>query len=169
MDEFQDTNGRQARLLELLRPPDRFYAVGDINQSIYGFRHAEPGVFHEYRDTVARDGKRLVELVENFRSRPEILRAVEAVAAGAEGVETRPLVAGLPFPDKAETRRSRCWRRPHRSWRRSGWPARILELEGKLQLRDRAAEFRDFAVLVRNSEVLPSSRALSTISAFPIW
>src|SRR6185436_12584951 len=34
MDEFQDTNGQQAKLLQLLRPPDRFYAVGDINQSI---------------------------------------------------------------------------------------------------------------------------------------
>jgi superfamily I DNA/RNA helicase len=79
MDEFQDTNGRQARLLKLLRQPDRFYAVGDINQSIYGFRHAEPRVFREYRDAVARGGQRLVELVENFRSRPDILVAVESV------------------------------------------------------------------------------------------
>jgi ATP-dependent helicase/nuclease subunit A len=144
MDEFQDTNGRQARLLELLRPPDRFYAVGDINQSIYGFRHAEPGVFRGYRDGIARDGKRLVELVENFRSRPEILRAVEAVAAGAEGVEARPLVAGLVFPDKTE---------PPVEVLSAATPeleagyvaARILELN---------REFRDFAVLVRNSEVI---------------
>jgi ATP-dependent helicase/nuclease subunit A len=77
MDEYQDTNGQQAKLLNLLRPPDRFYAVGDINQSIYGFRHAEPRVFREYRDAVEQGGKRLVQLVENFRSRPEILRAVE--------------------------------------------------------------------------------------------
>jgi len=42
MDEFQDTNGQQSRLLSLIRPPDRFYAVGDLNQSIFGFRHAEP-------------------------------------------------------------------------------------------------------------------------------
>src|SRR5207302_8400137 len=45
MDEFQDTNGQQARLMRLVRPPDRFYAVGDINQSIFGFRHAEPQGF----------------------------------------------------------------------------------------------------------------------------
>ena len=154
MDEFQDTNGQQARLLELLRPPDRFYAVGDINQSIYGFRHAEPRVFRAYRDTVAQDGKRLVELVENFRSRPEILRAVEAVAAGAEGIETRPLVPGLSFPGKAE---------PSVEVLAAATPeleaqwvaARITEIEGQLQVRSRAAEFRDVAVLVRNSEVLP--------------
>ena len=45
MDEFQDTNGQQAKLIRLMRPPDRFYAVGDINQSIFGFRHAEPQGF----------------------------------------------------------------------------------------------------------------------------
>ncbi len=153
MDEFQDTNGQQAKLLDLLRPPDRFYAVGDINQSIYGFRHAEPRVFREYRDSVEQTGKRLVQLVENFRSRPGILRAVDAVAAGAEGIETRPLVPGLSFPDKTE---------PSVEVLAAATPeleaqwtaARILELEGQLQLRDRAAEFRDFAVLVRNSEVL---------------
>src|SRR5207249_8011425 len=49
MDEFQDTNGLQSRLLDLLRPAGRFYAVGDINQSIYGFRHADPRVFDAYR------------------------------------------------------------------------------------------------------------------------
>ena len=153
MDEFQDTNGQQARLLDLLRPPDRFYAVGDINQSIYGFRHAEPRVFREYRDAVEQAGKRLVQLVENFRSRPEILRAVETVAAGAEGIEKRPLVAGSPFPDKAE---------PPVEVLAAATPeleaqwvaARILEFQGRLELRDRTAEFRDFAVLVRNSEVL---------------
>ena len=31
--------------MELVRAPDRFYAVGDINQSIFGFRHAEPEGF----------------------------------------------------------------------------------------------------------------------------
>jgi ATP-dependent helicase/nuclease subunit A len=35
MDELQDTNGQQAKLLRLVRPPGRFYAVGDVNQSIF--------------------------------------------------------------------------------------------------------------------------------------
>jgi ATP-dependent exoDNAse (exonuclease V) beta subunit len=153
MDEFQDTNGRQDRLLKMLRAPDRFYAVGDINQSIYGFRHAEPGVFRGYRETVAQGGNRLVELVENFRSRPEILRAVETVVAGAEGIETRPLVPGLTFPDKAEPSVevvSASSPELEAQWT----AARILQIEGRLQLRDKIAEFRDIALLVRNSEVL---------------
>jgi ATP-dependent helicase/nuclease subunit A len=153
MDEYQDTNGRQSRLLELIRTPDRFYAVGDINQSIYGFRHAEPGVFHGYRDIVERDGKRLVQLVENFRSRPEILRAVETVANGAEGVEDRPLIPGKIFPREAEAPVeviAAATPEIEAQW----VAARILELQGRLQLRDRTAEFMDFALLVRNSEVL---------------
>ena len=154
MDEFQDTNGRQARLLELLRPPDRFYAVGDINQSIYGFRHADPSVFSGYRDAVKRDGKRLVELVENFRSRSDILQAVETVTIGAEGIEPRQLVPGLTFPPKTDPSVEAVCAEALES-EAQGVAARILELEGRLQLRRGTAEFRDFAVLVRNSEVLP--------------
>jgi ATP-dependent exoDNAse (exonuclease V) beta subunit len=159
MDEFQDTNLQQATLLELLRPPNRFYAVGDINQSIYGFRHAEPRVFRAYRDTIAQDAQRLVELVENFRSRPDILQAVEAVAAGAEGIEARRLVPGLRFPEKAEPSvevlAALADDIDAALTLEAQWvAARILELGGQLQLRNRVAEFRDFAVLVRNSEVL---------------
>ena len=62
MDEFQDTNGQQARLMRLVRPPDRFYAVGDINQSIFGFRHAEPEGFSRYRDQIAETGALLARL-----------------------------------------------------------------------------------------------------------
>jgi ATP-dependent helicase/nuclease subunit A len=159
MDEFQDTNGRQARLLKLLRPPDRFYAVGDINQSIYGFRHAEPRVFREYRDAVAHGGQRLVELVENFRSRPDILLAVESVLRGAPGIEPRPLLPGLSFPDKADPSVEILAAVADDldtalQWEAQWMAARILELEGRLQVHEKPAEFRDFAVLVRNSEVL---------------
>jgi ATP-dependent exoDNAse (exonuclease V) beta subunit len=153
MDEYQDTNGRQSRLLELIRTPDRFYAVGDINQSIYGFRHAEPAVFRGYRDIVQQDGKRLVQLVENFRSRSGILQAVETVANGAEGVEDRPLIPGKPFPGKVEA----CVEVIEAATPEveAQWvAARILEFQGRLQLRDRTAEFKDLALLVRNSEVL---------------
>ncbi len=153
MDELQDTNRQQARLLDLLRQPDRFYAVGDINQSIYGFRHADPQVFHDYRETVSGRGHRLVELADNFRSRPEILRAVDTLMDGAEGIERRPLTAGRPFPDKAEPSvEVLAAETPELE---AQWvAARILELEGRLPVRRGAAEFRDFAVLVRNSEVL---------------
>ena len=49
LDEFQDINQQQSELIELVRGEDVFFAVGDVNQSIYGFRHARPEIFHEYR------------------------------------------------------------------------------------------------------------------------
>jgi ATP-dependent exoDNAse (exonuclease V) beta subunit len=97
MDEYQDTNPLQARLVGLLRGRDTFFAVGDINQSIYGFRHADPTVFRDYRDQTRQAGGHVVELGDNFRSRPEVLRAVLRVIAGAEGIEPQALAAGRPF------------------------------------------------------------------------
>jgi len=166
MDEFQDTNGQQNQLLELVRASDRFYAVGDINQSIYGFRHAEPDGFSQYRDDVAKRGARLVQLVDNFRSRREILCAVETVVHGAEGVEERRLVPGKKFTetpdapvaviavtaaDAAEALRLE-----------AQWVAhRIAELACS------GAPFRDIAVLVRNTEVIPAFTAAFDRASIP--
>ena len=112
MDEFQDTNGQQAKLLTLLRPPDRFFAVGDINQSIFGFRHAEPEVFRQFRDSVERGGRRLVELAGNFRSRADILLAVETITFGMPGIEPRALK-----PERRVRRRRPRVRGVHRRYR----------------------------------------------------
>ncbi len=93
MDELQDTNRLQWNLVELLRRPNAFFAVGDINQSIYGFRHADRKVFEGYRVELREKGQEIDELRENYRSRPEILSSVGRVLDGAAGVERRELVA----------------------------------------------------------------------------
>ena len=150
MDEFQDTNGQQARLLELVRPPDRFYAVGDINQSIFGFRHAEPQGFLEYRAAIVRGGRRLVDLADNFRSRPEILSAVETIVDGAPGIEPRRLTAGRQF----EQPRPVCV---------DVVAATDLEMEAQWVARrileEPGFEFKHVAVLVRNTEVMAAFAA----------
>jgi len=150
MDEFQDTNGQQARLLELVRPAGRFYAVGDINQSIFGFRHAEPDGFRKFREEVALGGGRLVELVDNFRSRAEILRAVETIAGGARGIENRALVAGREF-EKARAVCVEVMAIDGEAAVEAQWVARrIVEL-----LREEPEfTFRNVAVLFRNTDVL---------------
>ena len=150
MDEFQDTNGQQAQLLGLVRPPDRFYAVGDINQSIYGFRHAEPQGFLDYRAAIVRRGRRLVNLADNFRSRPEILSAVETIVDGAPGIEPRGLTAGRVF----EQPRPVCV---------DVIAAADLEMEAQSVARRILEEpdfdFKDVAVLVRNTEVMAAFSA----------
>ncbi|HSP66862.1 MAG TPA: UvrD-helicase domain-containing protein, partial [Bryobacteraceae bacterium] len=66
MDELQDTNRLQWRLVTLLGTT--FFGVGDINQSIYGFRYADPDVFAEYRDELRSTGAEIDQLKENHRS-----------------------------------------------------------------------------------------------------
>ncbi len=93
MDELQDTNRLQWKLIGLLRRPERFFAVGDINQSIYGFRHADKSVFDEFRASLREKGQQIDELRENYRSRPEVLSAVVRVFEDGAGVERRDLTA----------------------------------------------------------------------------
>jgi ATP-dependent exoDNAse (exonuclease V) beta subunit len=160
MDEFQDTNGQQSRLLELVRGQDRFYAVGDINQAIYGFRHGDPEVFRAYRDSVEQTHKHLVELTENWRSRPDILRTVETIFSAAPGIEHRPLRAARNFPEKLEPSievLTALADDPQQALELEARlvARRILEISARFELTDHTASFGDIAVLVRNSEVLP--------------
>jgi DNA helicase-2/ATP-dependent DNA helicase PcrA len=80
VDEFQDTNFAQSRLLELLAGPDRNIAVvGDDDQSIYKFRGASVANLKRFR-AVFPDAT-VVHLGENFRSRGPILRAAARLIA----------------------------------------------------------------------------------------
>ncbi len=79
VDEFQDSNPRQLQVLAAL-DRDNLFTVGDELQSIYGFRHADVGLFRERRVRLARDAASL-ELTRNFRSLPPILAAVKRIFA----------------------------------------------------------------------------------------
>ena len=74
VDEFQDTNALQLELLELVAR-DNACTVGDELQAIYAFRHADVEVFRARRARLEAAG-RTATLATNFRSRPEILRAL---------------------------------------------------------------------------------------------
>jgi len=165
LDEFQDINQLQSDLIELVRGEDVFFAVGDVNQSIYGFRHARPEIFHEYRTTIDTSGKHSVKLVHNFRSRPGILRCVESLLNDAEGIDPRELVAGASFAHKPtpsiEVMKIRVDNdkadEDEPAAREARWIAhRVLSLRGALELgaggETRQADFADFAVLCRNGE-----------------
>ncbi len=81
VDEFQDTNRLQLRLIEALRGArTQLMVVGDELQSIYGFRHADLDVFREQRAAIAAGtGGEAIPLSGNFRSRPEVIGAVNAI------------------------------------------------------------------------------------------
>lgn len=86
VDEYQDTNSvQEAILLQVARErPEvpNLFVVGDVKQSIYRFRLAEPGLFlTRYRryGTDERAAERLVHLAKNFRCSAAIVEAVNAV------------------------------------------------------------------------------------------
>ena len=81
VDEYQDTNHIQERMLELLSNGYNCFMVGDIKQSIYRFRQADPQIFNEKFHSFAQDGKegQLILLKENFRSSSEVLNATNDV------------------------------------------------------------------------------------------
>ena len=81
VDEYQDTNHIQERMLELLSNGHNRFMVGDIKQSIYRFRQADPQIFNEKFHTFNQDNKegQLILLKENFRSSSEVLNATNDV------------------------------------------------------------------------------------------
>jgi ATP-dependent helicase/nuclease subunit A len=96
VDEFQDTNRLQLRLIEALRgPKTELVAVGDELQSIYGFRHADLEVFRRAREEVERRADaELMRLSGNFRSRPEVIGAVNLLGEALLGDAYQPLTVG---------------------------------------------------------------------------
>jgi ATP-dependent helicase/nuclease subunit A len=109
VDEFQDTNRLQCEVVDLLigaglRPAgaaagqgfvkDVFF-VGDEFQSIYGFRHADVAVFRDRREAA----EQRLPLSRNYRSRPQVLAAVNHLFAEEFGDGYQPLAASGDFAD----------------------------------------------------------------------
>jgi ATP-dependent exoDNAse (exonuclease V) beta subunit len=98
VDEFQDTNRLQCELIDQLcgGPLERdVFFVGDEFQSIYGFRHADVAVFRERREAAAQR----LPLARNYRSRPEVLAAVNHLFREEFGDGYQPLAASGEFTD----------------------------------------------------------------------
>ena len=119
VDEYQDSNAVQECIFDAVSHDGRNrFMVGDVKQSIYRFRLADPGIFlQKYGQypmyTGAADGEpRKILLQENFRSRPEILQAVNDVfslvmsreAGELDYGENERLRAGRGFPAVPQTK-----------------------------------------------------------------
>ncbi|WP_150266395.1 UvrD-helicase domain-containing protein [Paenibacillus tepidiphilus] len=134
LDEYQDTNSVQEEIVRLIsrESPGNRFMVGDMKQSIYRFRLAEPGLFldkynsfgtgkvaggddsghgNEIGSARGGSGGIVIDLARNFRSRREVVDAVNMIfrqvmnrTVAEIGYDRRAeLVYGAHFPGTAET------------------------------------------------------------------
>ncbi len=96
VDEFQDVDANQYRLLRLLAPEAeaRLFVIGDPDQAIYGFRGGDVRCFLRFADDYP--ATRRVVLFRNYRSMQAILEAAAQMMARASLVPDRELVAVRP-------------------------------------------------------------------------
>lgn len=116
-DEYQDTNMVQETILKLVTGEDEetgnLFMVGDVKQSIYRFRLAEPQLFLSKYNRFTVDGYKSglrIDLAQNFRSRKEVLDATNYLFKQIMGVkvgeiqydEAAELRNGAPYPENIE-------------------------------------------------------------------
>lgn len=100
VDEYQDTNRIQYRLLRLLAPHKNVFVVGDEDQSIYNFRGADMRNILDFESDFA--GATVVKLEVNYRSTDAILRAASAVIQNNADRKGKSLVAHTDGGDPPE-------------------------------------------------------------------
>lgn len=120
VDEFQDINDLQQEIISLLSPPGAggLFIVGDVKQSIYGFRGADVTVFGQVAGRVRENGGHEYSLTKNFRSSPGLISFIngffpmlmkgggpEAARFDPEKDSLRPRFKDIG-PEKAVTRLS---------------------------------------------------------------
>ena len=76
VDEFQDTNPLQIRMLRALKGEGKLFVVGDRKQSIYGFRGADVAVGDDFRSEALKEGTEAMALLNNYRSHKDLVAAV---------------------------------------------------------------------------------------------
>ncbi len=80
VDEYQDTNPVQEAIISALSTSNNLFMVGDVKQSIYGFRGCEPGIFiDKYNRYQVNDGGVTENFNDNFRSNKDILDFVNVI------------------------------------------------------------------------------------------
>lgn len=116
VDEYQDTNGVQEAILSLIARGNNRFMVGDIKQSIYRFRLADPYLFQEKYDSFPEqpepaERNERITMRQNFRSRAEVLAPINYIfdqvmtreAAEIEYDDRNRLYPGADYPEQEHT------------------------------------------------------------------
>lgn len=120
VDEFQDTNPLQIRLLKALKGDSTLFIVGDKKQSIYGFRGADLMTSQSFGEEMVKDGATSMALVNNYRSHTELVAIIkdyfadlfgddEVIGHGEGDWECRGIDVGEGEDDEDSIRREALW------------------------------------------------------------
>ena len=111
IDEYQDTNDLQEEFISLISQHN-VYMVGDIKQSIYRFRNANPYIFKNKYDLYQESNvDKKIDLNKNFRSRREVLENINTIftlimndtLGGANYLESHQMIFGNEAYIKEDT------------------------------------------------------------------
>jgi DNA helicase-2/ATP-dependent DNA helicase PcrA len=153
VDEYQDTNPLQERLLELWAGQSRdVCVVGDADQTIYTFAGASPAYLETFAER--HPGARIVELTENYRSTPQVLDLANRLLWNA-GRPKRLRATRPGGPDPAIARHATD-------------EAELTWLVARVgELRDAGTPLREIAVLARTNAQLEPVEAALTRAGIP--
>ena len=161
VDEFQDTSPDQLELVRLVlgdRPG--LFLVGDDDQSIYGFRGADPGNILKAGELFP--GLRLLKLETNYRSTPPIVAYANGIFRGKPAHLRKVLKAGLPLPPGVRPA-------PVRVLEHADGPAQGAWMVGEMRrlIREEGLAWSGMAILYRLNALEPYYRSLLAALAGP--
>lgn len=157
VDEFQDTNGAQLELIELLLNSERpnLTYVGDRKQSIYAFRYAQMENLEVLHKNVEnRYGLKFepINLSINYRSTPEVLNAVNYITQNELKLQNENLCANpnLEYPDTSKDIKVTIIDEFENAYEQKIKEAQYIALEIENLINRDGAVYKDFAVLVKS-------------------
>lgn len=158
VDEFQDTSSLQNAIIKKIARPDNVFRVGDVKQSIYRFRQAQPSLM---RGLLRDPSQHRITLRHNYRSRRSIVEfnnllfgqlmnipgfsdtytEEDSVTIGRSGQDEDPVPVVFALVEKDEA---------HSALSEKECRARWIAEEMLRMHREEGRQFRDFCVLVRS-------------------
>ncbi|MDZ7288587.1 MAG: UvrD-helicase domain-containing protein, partial [candidate division KSB1 bacterium] len=172
VDEYQDLNPAQHRLLQLLVHENAVLtAIGDPNQAIYGFRGADVGYFSRFSSDFP--GAVELRLEENYRSAPTILSASTQVIEASEEAFAMPLSPTLLTPGRltihaAPTDKAEAEYVVHQIEKMVGGTSMFSQDSGRVaRTGEGERTFGDFAVFYRLNALRPALEEALARSGMP--
>ena len=183
IDEYQDTSDIQELLISKISN-NNVYVVGDIKQSIYRFRYANPDIFKKkYEDYSKGIGGKKIDLTNNFRSRFEVLRDINlffnktmsSSVGGADYTNGHQLVAGNLSYLKDEKYKCEILSYEKQKGLDSAYiEAQLIADDIKervkhFELKDHLCDYRDITILVDRSSKFDVFKEVLTANNIPTF